>query len=170
VVDEIWKPIKGFENLYLISNTGKVFSLIRNKLKKFSHQKTGYLQVTLCLSGKFHYKYAHRLVAEAFIENKDNKSSVNHKDANKNNNHVSNLEWATEAENNFHAGMMNLKPIGTKHINSKFKKDDLAKIELLLKEGNLTHKKIANLFNVHRTTISRLSRKETYKKEKLNET
>lgn len=178
---EIWRPIQGFEGLYEISNIGRVKSLprtmnnrygtvspIKERIRKFSYQKCGYLQVTLCAKGKSYYKWVHRLVAFAFLTEITGKNYVNHKDGNKHNNTVENLEFCTTAENNAHAGKMNLKPIGTEHTNSKFTKEDLIKIRELLNLG-WTHKRISYVFKVHRTTISRFAKNETYIKEYINE-
>jgi len=104
-------PIKGFENLYEISNDGTVFSLgnfpkLRNKvigpLKPGSSR--GYLSVILTdTDGKRHSKLVHRLVAEAFLPNPQNLRCVNHKDEVKENNCVDNLEWCTDQYNKEHS-------------------------------------------------------------------
>lgn len=104
---EIWKPVKGFEN-YEVSNLGQVKSLNYNRTKgtkilKPGMDTNGYLQVHLSKNGKHYAKSIHRLVAEAFIPNIDNKPEVNHIDGNKQNNKVENLEWVTRRENNKHA-------------------------------------------------------------------
>ncbi|KKN85457.1 hypothetical protein LCGC14_0277760 [marine sediment metagenome] len=96
------KSIKGFEN-YLIEDSGKIFSLFRNKCLKPLPTNWGYYRVGLRKQNKTHYKYISRLVAEAFISNPDNKPQINHKDGNKFNNNVSNLEWVTQSENMQHA-------------------------------------------------------------------
>lgn len=100
---EIWKDIKGFPN-YQVSNHGRV----RNKttglfLKSALDTSTGYTKVNLFNNGMNQTKSVHRLVAEAFIENVHNKRLVNHIDCDKTNNHVQNLEWATDSENMKHA-------------------------------------------------------------------
>lgn len=100
----IWRPIKGYENLYEISNTGQVRSLCGrygklNTLKQGVGSR-GYLLVTLCNHGKQKSVNVHRLVADAFIPNPDNLPCVNHKDENKTNNNVSNLEWCSFFYNN----------------------------------------------------------------------
>lgn len=98
MIFEIYKDIKGFEGRYMISNIGNVKSLIRNKiLKPFGKN---YLMIVLRDDqGKKNYKYIHRLVAEAFIGNIKNLPCVNHKDGNKKNNVVSNLEFCTYSYN-----------------------------------------------------------------------
>lgn len=95
---EIWKDIKGYEGLYIISNTGKVKGLKYNKLLKPVLQK-GYLYIHLCKNSKDRAYLLHRLVAQHFIDNPDNLPEVNHKDENKVNNDVSNLEWCTAKYN-----------------------------------------------------------------------
>lgn len=107
---EIWKQIKGYEGKYEVSNYGKVRSLnfnnIKHKIKllKPLDNGRGYLQIRI--SGKW-YKI-HRLVAEAFIPNPCNYSEINHKDENKLNNRVNNLEWCSR-KYNINYGSRNLK-------------------------------------------------------------
>lgn len=97
---EIWKDIEGYEGLYQVSNFGRIRSI-----KHFNYQKVlkqlknnargGYMQITLCKNGNAKMFRVHRLVATAFISNPDNLPQVNHKDENKENNAVDNLEWCT---------------------------------------------------------------------------
>lgn len=101
---EKWLPIKGYEGLYEISDKGRVKSLYsRYKGKSFLKQcagSRGYLLVTLCRDGRQKTVNVHRLVAEAFLPNPNNLQCVNHKDENRQNNEVSNLEWCTYYHNN----------------------------------------------------------------------
>jgi len=114
---EIWKDIKNYEGLYQVSNLGNVRGLrfinnIVNKEKihgiSITTQNSGYLKVMLYKDGKPKNVMVHRLVAEAFIDNPENKKQINHKDGNKHNNCVTNLEWCSKSENMRHAFKMGL--------------------------------------------------------------
>jgi len=98
---EIWKPIKDFDG-YFISNFGRVKNS-KGKILKYYVQNSGYQVIKLHKNKKGHHKLIHRLVAETFIDNPNNKPEVNHKDGNKQNNKVENLEWVTPSENRKHA-------------------------------------------------------------------
>lgn len=113
---EIWKDIKGYEGLYQVSNLGKVRSLDRKILFKNGHiqffkgkilslskDKNGYIHIILHKDNKTKIFRVHRLVAETFIPNLENKPQVNHIDGNKENNCLSNLEYCTIKENHIHA-------------------------------------------------------------------
>lgn len=105
---EIWKDVKGYEGIYQVSNLGSVVSL--NRYDKYGRLKIGkiistkinnrgYVQVHLHKNGKTQMALLHRLVAEVFIDNSKQLSQVNHKDENKQNNCVDNLEWCTNIYN-----------------------------------------------------------------------
>ena len=104
-MQEIWKPVVGYEGLYEISNLGRVKSLPRNgtsfseKILQHSIAK-GYRQVILSKNNERKSVTIHRLVATAFLPNEKNYPCINHKDENKQNNDVSNLEWCSYAYNN----------------------------------------------------------------------
>ena len=97
------KPIKDFENLYLIYDDGKVWSIKRRRFLKYEINNAGYARVALYKNDKIVHKFVHRLVAEAFIPNPENKPYVNHKDGVRYNNRIENLEWVTPSENTQHA-------------------------------------------------------------------
>lgn len=109
--NEHWLPIEDYEDLYQVSNYGRVKSLerkithrnslktIKERILKQKTTKNGYQVVTLCKDGKQKMFFVHRLVASAFISNQNNYEQINHKDENKCNNHVENLEWCTAKYN-----------------------------------------------------------------------
>lgn len=98
------KLIEGFEN-YSIDRQGNIFNHITGTFKTPTSNKSGkgYMYVDLYSEGKRKREYVHRLVAEAFIPNHENKPFINHKDGNPHNNNVENLEWCTPLENVEHA-------------------------------------------------------------------
>lgn len=100
-MQEEWKNIN---SKYKISNHGNIFSEITDKYLKCNSLRGGYKSLTMSIDGKSKAFKVHQLVAKYFLNNKDNnKTCVNHKDGNKLNNHVDNLEWSTTRENNIHA-------------------------------------------------------------------
>lgn len=102
---EVWKDITGYEGLYQISNLGRVKSFWNTKEKILMNLKDnfGYLKVCLCKDGKKKQFKVHKLVAEAYIPNIENKKEVNHINGNKADNRAENLEWCTRSENMKHA-------------------------------------------------------------------
>ena len=100
----MFEIIKGFEN-YMIDRNGNIFNHITGTFKTPTSNKMGkgYMYVDLYTKGKRKRKYVHRLVAEAFIPNPEEKPYINHKDGNPQNNNVKNLEWCSPLENVEHA-------------------------------------------------------------------
>lgn len=97
---ERWKPIKGYEGLYMISSEGRVYSFKQDKIINQYINNHGYYFVRLsCKEMDWKSYYVHRLVAQAFVPNPDFKNIVNHIDENKLNPKWDNLEWVTHAEN-----------------------------------------------------------------------
>lgn len=101
------KDIKGYENEYAITEDGKVWSYRLNKFMKAWDNGAGYLKVRLKRNGCSTAYYIHRLVAETFIPNPEGLPEVNHKDENKSNNAVNNLEWCTAYYNNRYGSRTN---------------------------------------------------------------
>ena len=126
---EIWKPVKGYEGLYEVSNFGRVVSLnfANTGEKRELAQSTntnGYKQVGLCKDHTHKRFVVHRLVCEAFIENPNGYVQANHKDENKANNTVDNLEWCTHTYNQNY-GTRN-KRVSEKMTNGKLSKPVIA--------------------------------------------
>lgn len=135
-IEEIWKPVQGYEGAYEASNLGNVRSLNRvihyqngstrnrkGKVLKPHIDTSGYAVVYLAVSGHQSAKFVHTLVAKCFLPNDDPTLEVNHKDGNKSNNCVENLEWCTHRENILHAFQTGLhgKPL-TEHMKAIAKK------------------------------------------------
>jgi hypothetical protein len=96
------KTIQGYEN-YSVAEDGRVFNNKTGRELKYTYINTGYRRVGICRNNKQIKHLVHRLVAEAYVPNPDNKPCVNHLDKNKLNNHASNLEWCTSQENHRHS-------------------------------------------------------------------
>ncbi len=103
-----WRDIDGFEGLYMINGLGNIKSLIKHKILKPQLSSNKYLHVSLYKNSKVKIRRIHRLVAKAFLDNPLNLKEINHKDLDKSNNCVLNLEWSTRCYNNLH------KNLGTK--------------------------------------------------------
>lgn len=161
--DEYWKQIKGFPNYY-ISNYGRIWSIHKKDFKKPRKNKYGYFIVDLYNKNIGKTFIVHRLVAEHFIPNPENKSEVNHIDGNKQNNYAGNLEWVTPKENIQHAitnNLMNNK--GENNKQSILTEKDVKEIIYLLKYTSLTQKEIAEKYNVASQTISQIKLQKTWK-------
>ena len=119
---EYWKPVVGYEGLYEVSNWGRVKSLKfgKEKILKQSKNNKGYCLVTLSKNGTHKHFQVHRLVALHFLPNPNNLPQINHKDENKTNNNVDNLEWCTN-EYNHNYGTINER-ISKSLINGKCSK------------------------------------------------
>ena len=143
---EFWRDIKGYEGLYQISNLGRVKSLHRKyinqygefgekeefikkqKLSAFNKSQKdtkGYFVVSLANNDRGKWVRVHRLVATAFLPNPHNLPEVNHKDGNKQNNNVDNLEWVTRSQNNLHAWRTGLREKGETERVKKIKEHTL---------------------------------------------
>lgn len=147
--------------MYRIYNTGKVYSEYTKKFLRRFDDNSGYLQVTL-FSG--HNKgrktiKVHILVAKAFLPNPNNLPEVNHKDCNKYNNKVTNLEWVSKHGNMIHASINSYK---NRENLSPLTQDHVRLIPILLEYG-FSIKLIANLYKVGHVTIRNIIQKKTWK-------
>jgi ribosomal protein L18 len=149
---EEWKDIKGFGNFYKISNYGRVKNEVSKILRTYL-DSNGYIQARFTYDKNKKSASVHRLVALYFLENENNHIEVNHKDGNKKNNNVNNLEWCSRSENLKHAYKTGLKiaPKGTQNNQSKLNEEQVKKI-LTDKSKN---KKFTNVYKEYEHIISK---------------
>ena len=146
---EVWKEIKAYRDTYEVSNYGRVRKKprigargyhVHGNIKKQRENSNGYLRVSMRIGDKEKEYFVHRLVAELFIPPIPGKTFVNHKDGNKHNNHVSNLEWCTKSENQKHALKTGLykpnAPRGEKHWGTILTWDMVREIRRIYKKGD----------------------------------
>jgi hypothetical protein len=170
---EVWKDVINYEGLYQVSNLGRVKSVSRyikhwrggflkskEIIKKPFKSKSGYLIIELSKNSSKDKFLIHRLVAEAFIPNTDNKPQVNHINGIKTDNRVENLEWNTRSENIKHAdskGLRNLK--GVNNANAKLSEKEV--IEIRQSENSIDA--LAVKYNVGTTCIKKILNKKTWR-------
>lgn len=169
---EVWKKVKD-NDLYLVSNFGRVKRLTyigenglkyRERILSYSVSSDKYMKANLITKdGRKDFR-VHRLVAEAFIPNPDNKPFINHKDGNKFNNTVDNLEWCTQQENIDHSFKNNLQPKLKNTYAGKFDESTREIIKQLYNDG-VSMRQIAIKYNVSHTCISDII-KNKYKYQK----
>ena len=166
--NEVWKDCVGFED-YSVSNYGRVYSKRRDKFLKLCVNSSNYKKCVL--KGK--NLYVHRLVAQAFLENPNNLEEVNHKDGNKWNNNVDNLEWVSKSENAKHAFDLGLRNISgytrykvaqSGHI---FSQMDIDLIFEMYAEG-MSKKEIAQKMGCYDSTICNILNCKTYNQINLS--
>lgn len=167
---EIWKDIIGYEGLYQISNLGNVKSLRRNIILKpylrGSRANNKYLCVDLYLNRKSNTQSIHRLVAEAFIANPNHLPEVHHKDENKLNNFVSNLEYCTQSENRLYSiktGSIQYKK-GSKAATSSLTYEEVQWIKenIIIGDTEFGARKLSKKFNVDKKVILNIYHDRTY--------
>jgi DNA-binding XRE family transcriptional regulator len=162
---EVYLDIPGYEG-YQVSNYGRVRNNRTGKILK-PYLTRGYLRVSLYNDLGRKCKLVHRLVAEAFLPNPDNKPAVNHVNGCKTDTNVCNLEWVSSSENMFHAHSNGLRPKintqGEKNGFSKLTEVQVRQIKQLLAQGKSTQKTISSQFNISRETISSIKNGRRWK-------
>ena len=163
---EIWKEIPGFNNIYEVSNFGRVRNNKSGMIKSFSRLPKGYCVVTL---GHHTNQYVHRLVAKAFLPIIPDKNEVNHKDGNKEHNFSSNLEWVSHSENQHHAYRI-LQTLKLNLPHGKGEKNSMAKLTTGFVEeirslylSGITQRKIAEKFGIAQSHVSSICSKRLWK-------
>lgn len=165
-MQEIWRKIEGWER-YEVSNYGQVRSLWQNGkggshprksplLKKSCLSVWGYPEVRLWQDSRSKKFRLHRLVAQAFLTNPLNKSEVNHKDGNKENNVTFNLEWVTRGENMEHLFRVTKSPTmrGERNGHARLTKHDVNEIKDKWLSGSFRQKDIAEEYDIARSTVN----------------
>ncbi|MBR4904422.1 MAG: NUMOD4 motif-containing HNH endonuclease [Selenomonadaceae bacterium] len=164
---EVWRPISGYEKFYEISNYGRIKSFKRSKpaILKGTKNNHGYFMIVLNNNTKPKVISIHKIVAQAFIPNLENKPCVNHIDGNKLNNHIGNLEWATLSENTCHAYAMGLIKSGCEHPRAKFTPEQIKYIResYIPRNRKFSFGALARKFGVNVETIERIYHFEAYK-------
>jgi len=148
---------------YEISKEGIIRVINTKKIKSQYVSSTGYYIISISHNNKSKPHRVHRLLAETFLKNPQNKPEINHKDGNKLNNNISNLEYCTHAENMKHAfknGLVN--NTGIKNGRAKLNNNKVRKIRAMLKDG-ISQQKIANEFQISRGAILKINLGKTWK-------
>ena len=159
----MWKEAYGFNN-YLCNENGEIYSLLRNKILKGRSLK-GYKRVALMKDGKTIDVLVHRLIAQTFLPNPENKPYINHIDGDKTNNSVSNLEWCTQKENVQHAIETGLKDDrGTHSPRASCNEEKLKEIRSLISEGK-RNEEIAKIIGVSKDVVRYIRCNRTYKEK-----
>ena len=169
-VNEIWRDVIGYEGLYQVSNLGRIKSF-HGKFERIMTidlcKSSGYAKISLSKNRHSKTFNVHRLVAIAFIPNPQNKPQINHKNGNKLDNRVENLEWSTCSENTQHAFDTGLAKIlrGVNNGAAKLTAAQIAEIRSMCVIGdkNSGIRSLARKFNVSEHTIFRIIHFETFK-------
>lgn len=165
--DEEWRNIEGYEGRYQVSNFGRIKSFTRGKGKIFKVKSSpnGYYLTHLTKNSQTKTFRVHRLVAQEFIPNPENKPFVNHKDGKKWNNLAENLEWVTQKENNIHAHKIGLSKPPTASQKAEFTEDDIRYIRENIKIGDKVFGQLAmaRKFGVSPASIRQIITGKTYK-------
>lgn len=163
----MWKVIPAFGGRYEASINGEIRHIENKNIRKARVNRCGYLQMNFSRndgSGRTVTVKVHHLIALTFLENPNDLPEVNHKDGNKQNNAVSNLEYCTRSKNQKHAFEMGLQimPKGEDAPRAKLTNEQARQIRKLYKEKRMSQQKLAGFFNVSQTTVRRVINGQRY--------
>lgn len=169
--EEQWQPVEGFEDSYMISDCGRVYSKLSERLLNPIVLSSGYLAIDLCRDGSVKRRRVHQLVIEHFGTARPSAAHIpNHKDGVKSNNHYSNLEWMTQSENLKHAADIGLfdpalnlpqNVSGSNNGNSKLNEKDVVIIRSLFDSG-FTKLTLSRMYCVSRRLIDKIIKRELW--------
>lgn len=148
---------------YTLYENGKIWSRIKQKFLKASIDPSGYRKVCLFYGDKKYWRRVHRLVAQKYIPNPENKRTVNHKNGIKSDNNVSNLEWATQKENMIHARETGLLKLGECSPNAKLTEGAVIAIRKMKAEIKITDVKLGKIFGVSNDLIGAIVKRKSWK-------
>lgn len=177
--NEIWKDVEEFDFLYQISNMGRLkskerkvnskiqkcgYRIISEKIKLAQDNGNGYKQYYIQINKIRRLQYVHRLVANYFIPNLENKKQVNHKNGIKSDNRVGNLEWCTQSENTAHAVKNKLMKSGEDSVHSKLTKQNVLCIRRLYRiNPKFSKSDVSRKLGVRDSTIHKIINNERWK-------
>ena len=167
--EERWRWVVGYEGLYMVSDHGRVMGVPKKThyghVLKQGKNWAGYMNVCLSKNGEKKSFSVHRLVAQAFVENPENKPEVNHKNGDRANNKAENLEWVTRSENERHAfQVLNKEPnkpwVGKPQIHKRQFNDEQIKS---IRASSVGCRLLAKQYGVSATTIKNIRNRKVYK-------
>lgn len=172
---EIWEDVEGYKGRYQVSSEGRIKSLARKSKRDYrgdvsvpekilkQQKREGYLRVTLTKYSKSKTLSVHRLVAGSFIPNPKNRKYINHKDGDKTNNNVSNLEWCTCSENQKHAYDNGLCDRRGENSSTSLTNKDVLEIRAAKNLGCFSDREIAKAYGVSRKCINHIVNRNTWR-------
>ena len=172
-MDEVWKDVRGYEGIYKVSNFGRIKSLCRTgyggkpipeRILKPQQDRYGYPVVGLHKNGKAATKTIHRIVAESFIDNPNCLKEVNHKDENKWNNRIDNLEWCTTHYNLTYGHRLDCARGEKNHLH-KLTAEQVKEIRRVYKKGDLEYGQSAlgKKYGVSHVSIAWIVKRKSWK-------
>lgn len=158
---EVWKQYK--DTQYAVSTHGRLMNLLTQKLLAGSISRQGYVKFGMWHLAKCTTVAVHRLVAETFLPNPENKPHVNHIDGVKHNNAVLNLEWTTVSENVKHAYATGLALQGAESPHSKICEADVIEMRRIFANKEMSVAEVARQFGISAAAVSHIKNGETWK-------